>query len=49
MIDNLNSKFSEMLSNDSKPSNGEHMVKFKDRCGMKQYIKSKPKKWGFKF
>ena len=25
------------------------MVKFKRRSGMKQYIKSKPIKWGFKF
>ena len=25
------------------------MVKFKDRSGMKQYIKSKPIKWGFEF
>ena len=25
------------------------MVKFKDRSGMKRYIKSKPIKWGLKF
>ena len=49
VIDYLNSKFSEVLSNDSEQSIDEHMVKFKGRSGMKQYIKSKPIKWGFKF
>ena len=49
VIDHLNSKFSEVLSNDSEQSIDEHMVKFKGRSGMKQYIKSKPIKWGFKF
>ena len=29
-------------------THGEHMVKFKCRSGMKQYIKSKSIKWGFK-
>ena len=48
VIDHLNSKFSEVLSNDSEQSIDEHMVKFKGRSGMKQYIKSKPIKWGFK-
>ena len=42
VIDYLNSKFSEVLSNDSEQSIDEHMVKFKGRSGMKQYIKSKP-------
>ena len=46
VIDHLNSKFSEVLSNDSEQSIDEHMVKFKGRSGMKQYIKSKPTKWG---
>ena len=49
VIDHLNSKFSEVLSNDSEQSIDEHMVKFKGRSGMKQYIKSKPIKWSFKF
>ena len=49
LIDHLNSKFSKVLSNDSEQSTDEHMVKFKGRSGMKQYIKSKPIKWGFKF
>ena len=47
VIDHLNSKFSEVLSNDSEQSIDEHMVKFKGRSGMKQHIKSKPIKWGF--
>ena len=38
-----------MLSNDSEQSIDERMVKFKGRSGMKQHIKSKPIKWGFKF
>ena len=49
VIDHPNSKFSEVISNDSEQSIDEHMVKFKGRSGMKQYIKSKPIKWGFKF
>ena len=49
MIDHLSSKFSEVLLNDKEQSIDEHMVKFKGRSGMKQYIKLKPKKWGFKF
>ena len=49
VIDHLNSKFSEVLSNNSQQSIDEHIVKFKCRSGMKQYIKSKPVKWGFKF
>ena len=49
VIDHLNSKYFKVLSNDSEQSIDEHMVKFKGRSGMKQYIKSKPIKWGFKF
>ena len=49
LIDHLNSKFSKVLSNDSEQSTDEHMVKFKERSGMKQYTKSKPIKWDFKF
>ena len=49
VIDHLNSKFSKVLSNDSDQSINEHKVKFKGRSGRKQYIKSKPRKWGFKF
>ena len=39
----------KVLSNKSEQSINQHMVKFKGRSGMKQYIKSKPIKWGFKF
>ena len=49
VIDHLNSKFLEVLSNDSEQSNDENMEKSKDRSGMKHYIKSKPIKSGFKF
>ena len=38
VIDHLNSKFSEVLSNDSNQSIDERMVKFKGRSRMKQYI-----------
>ena len=49
VIDHLNLKFFEALWNDSKQSIDEHMVKFEGKPGMKQYRKSKPIKWGFKF
>ena len=47
--DHLNSKFSEVLSNDSKQIIDEHMVKFNGRSGIRLYIKPKAIKWGFKF
>ena len=48
VIDHLKLKFSEVLSNDSEQSMDKHMVKFKGRSGMKQYIKSKQIQKGFK-
>ena len=42
-LDHLNSKFSEVVLNDSEQNIDEHMVKFKGRSGMKLYIKSKSK------
>ena len=42
VIDHLNLKSFKVLSNDSEQSIDEHMVKFKRRSGMKQYIKSQP-------
>ena len=48
VIDHLNSKFSEVLWNDSEQTIDEHKLKFKGRSGMKQYLKSKPIKWSFK-
>ena len=48
VIDNLNSKFSEVLSNDSEQRIDEHMVKFKDRSGMNEAVrKIKTNKMGF--
>ena len=35
-------RFAEVLSNYKEQSIDEHMVKFKERSGMKQYIESKP-------
>ena len=58
VIDHLNKKFAEVLSNDKEQMIDWHMQhslvssqgqKFKGRSGMKQYIRSKPIKWGFKF
>ena len=49
VIDPLNSKFFEVLSNDSEQSIDEHMVKFKGSSVMKHYIKSKSIKCGFEF
>ena len=42
VIDHSNLKSFKVLSNDSEQSIDEHMVKFKGRSGMKQYIKSQP-------
>ena len=42
MIDRLNLRFSEVLSNDSEQNTDEHIVKFKGRSKIKQYIKLKP-------
>ena len=47
VIEHLNSNFSEVLSNDSEQSIDGHMMKFKARSRMKQYIKSKTNKIRF--
>ena len=49
VIDHFNKAFASAVSNDACQSIDEHMVKFKGRSSMKQYIKKKPIKWGFKF
>ena len=49
MIDHLNSKCFEVLLSGSEQIIDEHIVKFKGRSRMKQYKKSKPIEWGFKF
>ena len=45
VMDHLNLNESEVLSNDSKKSIDEHMVKFKGTSGLKQCIKLKSIKW----
>ena len=49
MIDHLSKKIAGVLSNIKEQCIHEHMVKFKGHSGRKQYIKSTPIKWGFKF
>ena len=49
VIEHLNKVFAEILSNSPLQSADEHMCKFKGRSSMKQYIKNKPTKWGFKY
>ena len=49
IIKHLNDSFSSCVSNDSTQSVDEHMVKFRGRSSMRQYLKNKPIKWGFKF
>ena len=49
VIKHLNNVFAESLSNSLFQSAEEHMRKFKIRSSMKQYIKNKPIKWGFKY
>ena len=48
VIDHVNKNFAEVLSNNNW-SNVWTYVMFKGRSAMKQYTKSKPIKWGFKF
>ena len=49
LIDHFNKVFPEAMSDDSEQTIDEQMVKFKGRSSMKQYVKNKPIKWGFKF
>ena len=49
IIDHLNKSFQESYSNEPKQSIDEHMTKFKGRSSMRQYLKIKPIKWGFKW
>lgn len=48
VINHLNLQFQQSRENSEKQSIDEHMVKFKGHNTMKQYIKNKPVKWGFK-
>ena len=49
VIEHLNKAFAESLSNSPLESVDEYICKFKGRSCMKQYIKNKPIKWGFKY
>ena len=49
IIDHLNKSFQERYSNEPKQSIGEHIAKFKGRSSMRQYLKTKPIKWCFKW
>ena len=49
VIKHLNKVFAESLSNRPFQSVDKHMCKFKCRLSIKQYIKNKPIKWGFKY
>ena len=49
LLDHFNKAFTSAMSNSDKQSIDEHMVKFKGRSAMKQYMKQKPIQWGFKF
>ena len=44
-IEHFNKVFSEAMSDDSEQIINEHMVKFKGRSSMNQYVKNKPIKW----
>ena len=49
LIEHCNKVYQRSLKHVSHQSIDEHMVKFKGHHSMKQYIKNKPIKWGFKF
>ena len=49
IINHLNKSFQESYSNESEQSIDEHMTKFKGPSSMRQYLKVKPIKWGFKW
>ena len=48
-VNHFNQSFTNSVSNDDSQSIDEHMVKLKGRSSMKQLVKDKPIKWGFKF
>lgn len=49
LLNHLNYHFQQALQPTQTQSIDEHMIKFKGRNVMRQYVKSKPIKWGFKF
>ena len=48
VIEHLNKAYKSAVEVDPSQSIDEHMIKFKGQSSIKQYIKSKPIKWGFK-
>ena len=49
LFDHLGKYFQDMLQPEAHQSIDEHMCKFKEKSIMRQYMKNKPIKWGFKF
>ena len=49
LFDHLGKHFRDMLQPEAHQSIDEHMCKFKGKSIMRQYMKNKPIKWGFKF
>ena len=49
LFDHLGKHFQDMLQPEAHQSIDEHMCKFKEKSIMRQYMKNKPIKWGFKF
>ena len=49
LFDHLGKHFQDMMQPEAHQSIDEHMCKFKGKSIMKQYMKNKPIKWGFKF
>ena len=49
LINHFNQSFSKCVSDDCTQSIDKHMVKFTGLSSMKQPVKNKPIKWGFKF
>ena len=48
LIEHFNESFANSLEPSATQAIDEHMIKFKGRNAMKQYMKNKPIKWGFK-
>lgn len=48
VMNHFNDCFQNVMNNSKRQSIDEHMIKFKGHNVMKQYIKNKPIKWGFK-
>ena len=48
LIDHLNEHFLSSMEPEVEQSVDEHMIKYKDRSIIRQHIKNKPIKWGFR-